>query len=494
MIARLRYYLSVMLITLCFAVFAQDFSVSGKVMDSNSNPVELANVIVLTEDGNDFLKGTSTDDKGFFKLGNLDAATYVIKISFIGFEEFEQKIVLTGNLDLKKIQLKETPESLSEVTVIAKKPTITRQPDRLIFNIENTALIEGSTLGVLKSTPGVIVSDGNISIKGEPAAIFINNRRVQLTSDELIQLLESAPANSIKSVEVITNPPASYDADSGSVINIIMSKNLVTGYRGSIYTNYSQGVFPRYNAGTSHYFKNTKVNLNLNYSYTNKKINRDQDNTVNFLDGSNQTEEIWRSGINRNTWSETHNLNLNLDYYIDEKNTLSLTSTGLYTPYFKLQIRNNTNITDENLNFLSRFTADNLARDNKYNIGSDLIFRHDFDNSASIIFNAHYTTYDYERNQNVFSNFFDQNNAFEDSSEFNTLANQDTKIVTGKVDYNLPIDETSSFDTGLKYSNVNTNSDITRLDIINGSEVIDTDNTDAFKYDEKSICSIQQLQ
>ena len=64
--------------------------------------------------------------------------------------------------------------------------------------------------------------------------VYINNKRVQLTSNELIQLLESAPANSIKSVEVITNPPASYDADSGSVINIIMSKNLVTGYRGSV--------------------------------------------------------------------------------------------------------------------------------------------------------------------------------------------------------------------------------------------------------------------
>ena len=126
-----------------------------------------------------------------------------------------------------------------------------------------------------------------------------------------------------------------------------------------------------------------------------------------------------------------------------------------------------------------------MSRDNKYNIGSNLIFRHDFENTANLTFNAHYTTYDYERNQNVFSSFFDQNNTFEDSSEFNTLANQNTEIITGKVDYNLPIDDSSNFDVGLKYSNVNTDSDITRLDIINGEEVINTDNTDAFKYDEK---------
>jgi outer membrane receptor protein involved in Fe transport len=485
MIAHLRLYLSVIFFTLSFFAFTQDFSISGKVVDASNNPIEFANVILFLESENEFLRGTSTNDKGFFKLDNLTSTTYTIKIKFIGFEEFEQKIILTGDLDLKLVQLNETPESLNEVTVIGKKPSITRKPDRLIFNIENTALTEGSTLSVLKSTPGVIVSEGGINIKSAPATIYINNRKVQLTSDELIQLLESAPANSIKSIEVITNPPASYDADSGSVINIIMSKNLVTGYRGSVQTNYTQGIFPRYNAGTSHYFKNDKVNFNVNYSYTKNKINRDQDDIVNYLDATNDLEEIWNSNVNRNTWTETHNLNLNLDFYINEKNTLSFTSTGLYTPYYKYQIRNNTNILDENQAFQRSFTSDNLSRDNKYNIGSDVIFRHEFENDASLTFNAHHTIYDYKRNQNVMSNFFNQNNMLDDNSEFNTLANQDTQIITGKIDYNLPISESSGFDVGIKYSNVNTDSDITRVDIIAGSEVINTNNSDAFKYDEK---------
>lgn len=481
MIAHLRNYISAILFVLSLSAFAQDFSLSGKVVDANGSPIEFANVILSVENEDEFYKGTSTDDKGFFIIDNLDATTYFVRISFIGHEDFAQKVILTGNLDLKTIQLNDLPESLGEVTVVAKRPTITRKPDRLIFNVENTALTEGSTLGVLKSTPGIIVSEGGINIKSAPAAVYINNRKVQLTSDELIQLLESAPANSIKSVEVITNPPASYDADSGSVINIIMSKNLVTGYRGSIQTNYTQGVFPRYNAGTSHYFKNDKINLNLNYSYTNQKINRDQDNRVNFLDDSNQIEEIWKSNVNRNTWSETHNLNLNFDYYIDERNTLSLTSTGLYTPYFKYQLRNNTDIFDANQNFVSSFTADNLSRDNKYNIGTDLIFRHGFENDASLTFNVHHTVYDYERDQNVFQD----EPGVDDDSEFNTLANQDTQIITGKMDYNLPINESSIFDLGAKYSSVNTDSDITRTDIINGNEVVNMENSDAFKYDEK---------
>ncbi|MFP4844533.1 TonB-dependent receptor domain-containing protein [Winogradskyella sp. PE311] len=482
-----RLYLSAVLFALSFVGIAQDFSISGKVVDANNNPIEFANVVVFSGTENDFLKGTSTDEFGFFKLDDLDSANYLIKISYIGFNPFEQKIILKGNLNLKTIQLKQISERLSEVVVIAKKPTITRKPDRLIFNIENTALTEGSTLGVLKSTPGVIVSEGSINIKSAPATVFINDRRVQLTSAELIQLLESAPANSIKSVEVITNPPASYDADSGSVINIVMSKNLVTGYRGSVQTNYTQGVFPRYNAGTSHYFKNNKVNVNVNYNYTNKKINRDQDDRVDFFNSAEIVDEIWTSNVNRNSSSESHNLNLNFDYYLDDKNTLSLTSTGLYTPYFKYQIKNITNITDINQNVEGAFTADNLSRDTKYNIGTDLIFRHDYDNSASLTFNGHYTVYNYERNQNVFSNFFDQNNNFTNDSEFNTLANQDTQIFSGKIDYNLPFNDNSSFTVGLKYSNIVTESDITKRDIIGASEVIDLNNTDAFNYDEKVI-------
>ncbi|QNK76863.1 TonB-dependent receptor [Winogradskyella sp. PAMC22761] len=484
MIINQRHYFCVLFFAISFMAFTQEYTLSGRVVDINNNPVEFANVVIITENEDGVLKGTSTDENGFFNLVNISLSTFHIKISYIGYEEFQQKIVITSDLDLKTILLKESSENLGEVTVFAVKPTITRKPDRLIFNVENTALIEGSTLSVLKNTPGITVSDQGINIKSAKATVFINNLRVQLTSSELIQLLESTPANNIKSIEVITNPPASYDADSGSIINIIMSKNLVTGYRGSVQTNYTQGVFPRYNASTSHYFKNDKINLNLNYSYSDKKINRDQEYVVNYLDNSNNTEEIWESNINRNTWYQTHNLNLNFDYYINDKNTLSVTSTGLYMPYFKYKINNNTNITDENSVLASHFTSGNLSRDNKYNVGTDVTFVHDYENSSTLSFNLHYTAYDYDRDQKVLSNFYDNSNVFISDTEFITNANQNTDIITGKIDYRLPINESSNFETGFKYSNVKTDSDITRLDIIGNSEVLNVDNTDIFNYKE----------
>ena len=482
----LKSLLPALLIITSFFSFSQEYVLSGNVVNVEQQPISFVNVTLHNKDDNRFLKGTSTDDDGGFELISLEQGDYIIKASFIGYKTVEVPISISKNLEMKTIVLVEDTEVLDAVTVTAKRPTIVRKPDRLTFNVANTALTEGTTLQVLKNTPGIIVSDGSINIKSSPATVFINNRRVQLTSDELIQLLESSPANSIKSVEVITNPPASYDADSGSVINIIMSKNLVTGYRGSVATNYTQGVFPRYNAATSHYFKNNKINLNLNYSYTSQKINRDEDNGIDFLDTNGSVDQIWNSSINRNRWSETHNANFNFDYFLSDKTTLSLTSTALFTPYLKYRIDNNTIINDANSNILDSFTADNVSRDNKYNIGSDLNLRTEFDDGSSLALNGHYTVYNYNREQSVIQDF--QNDNTQDS-EFNTIADQDTKIYTAKVDYNIPTSESSSFSAGGKFSTINTESGITRLDVINGSEVINIANSNAFDYDEQILAA-----
>ncbi|WCO01700.1 TonB-dependent receptor domain-containing protein [Psychroserpens ponticola] len=465
--------------------YGQSLSVSGTIIDIDKNPIEFANVIILNEDESEILKGISTDDNGFFNLINLAPNTYILKISYIGFEDFNQKIVLTGHLDLRIIELNQVSESLDEVSILVKKPTIKREADRLVFNIEKTALVEGNMLQVLKSTPGVLVIGDEITVKNTNPTVYINNRKVNLSSEDLNQLLTGSSANAIKSVEVITNPSARYDAESGVVINIVMSKNLITGYRGSVFANYTQGVFPNYTAGTSHFFKNEDISLNVNYSYSKDKVNRDGDDTVNFLNNSNLLNQSWQSLSNRNTWSETHNINANFDYFINESSTLSVSSNALYIPYFKYKIASNNIISDVNGDFLSRFTADNLSRDNKYNLAFDIDFSHSF-TKGELAVNAHYTTYNYERNQSVISNAFDINNSFLNASAFNTNNNQDTNIFAGKIDYSLPIDDSSNFETGLKFSRTNAESDITQFDVdLNtGNETIDALNSDAFNYDE----------
>lgn len=483
-----KFVFTILFVLVSVAGFGQQFSITGNILDETNQPIAFANIVLLKALDSTIVTGTTSDDFGTFTINKIDSGNYIIKTSFIGFEDNINGVNVINDVSLGTITLIESVEELSEIQLAYKKPTFKKEADRLVFNVENSALIEGTMLHVIRSTPSVLVLDSGISIKGNSPTVYINDRKVHLSSNELVQFLESASANSIKSVEVITNPSAKYDADSGVVLNIIMSKNIITGYRGSLFSNYTQGVFPRYNAGTSHFFKSSKVNLNLNYSYVNSKINRDNDDAIYFLDQNNDVAEIWKSKINRNTWSETHNLNFNFDYDINAKNTLSLSSSMLYLPYFKYHITNNTVIADDNLGFLSRFYTNNLSKDNKYNLGFDLDYAHQF-NKGKLSFNTHFTTYDYERFQDVFSDFFDQDDAFENSSAFNTSANQATQIYTTKVDFEIPMSENSKFEAGVKYADIQTESDITQfdVDVDSGDEQIDPQNSDAFDYNEKVL-------
>lgn len=465
--------------------FGQEHSISGKVVDIQNEPVSYANVIVMKAQDSTIVKGTSTDDLGFYKVNLLKDDSYILKISFVGYTDVFKPIQLTKDENLEPLVLEESSESLGEVSIIVKQPTVKKEADRLVFNIENSALSEGNMFEVLKSTPGVLVIDGNIQVKNTKPTIFINNRKVHLTNDELVELLEGSSASSIKSVEVITNPSSKYDASSGAVINIVMSKNLVTGYRGNVFTNYRQAVFASYDAGMSHFFKSEKINFFANYNYSDSKINRNNTHNTNFLDTNQDVNEIWESKIDRNTWTEKHNFNFNFDYSFNDKNTLSLSSSILFLPYFKYKTLTKTNVFDADRNLDYFFNANNLSRDNKHNLGFDLDYIHRFKKEGEkLTFNSHYTTYDFNRKQNVKSEYFDEDDSFMTATEFNTKNNQDTEIFTSQADYTLPADDSTILEMGLKTSKIKTTSDITQYDIINGENVLNTNNTDAFNYDE----------
>ena len=162
---RLKPLISAVLLAFSVFGFSQGFTLTGKIIDEQQKPVSFVNVTLFETDSETFLKGTSTDDNGVFEISSLSEGKYTLKMSFIGFKSIDKIITISNDVILETIVLKVDSETLDTVTITAKRPTISRKPDRLTFNIENTALTEGSTLQVLKSTPGIIVSEGNINIK-----------------------------------------------------------------------------------------------------------------------------------------------------------------------------------------------------------------------------------------------------------------------------------------------------------------------------------------
>ncbi|WP_397364121.1 TonB-dependent receptor domain-containing protein [Olleya sp. R77988] len=482
----MKHFIYVFFLCISTLSFSQDLVFSGKILDANNQAIPYANVVLyeLTKSEISVVKGVSSNENGDYKIEELTSGKYRFTVSYVGYKTIDKEFNLDENTNTS-FTLVEDTETLDEVLITANKPTLKKEVDRLVFNVANTSLSEGNMLDLLRSTPGVLILGDVISVKNSSPTVFINDRKVQLSATELNQLLSNSSANSIQKIEVITNPPAKYDADSGVVLNIVMSKNLITGYRSTVFANYTQGVFPRYNGGISQYFKNKKINVNLNYSYNHSKVNRDNNEEINYLN-NNQVSENWTTNLNRNTTSKTHNANLNFDYFINDNSTISISSNLLYLPYFDYSTKGNTRVNDiQGVNDYS-FDSHNYSQDDKYNLGTDLDYKLKFKNDAKLLINTHFTKYDYNRIQEVRSNYYDANTVFDFATAFNTLNNQTTDILTSQLDYELPLSDTANFSVGIKTSNVNTDSDITQFDIdqTSGNQTLNTANTNAFNYDE----------
>lgn len=465
---------------ICSTFVWSQHTVSGSLKDTESKPVAYANVLLLKSLDSTFVNGTSSNEKGVFTLDNVTSGDYILKASFVGYEDKFKAIQVEGNIDLQAIILKESVESLSEVEIVYKKPSVKKEVDRLVFDVENSSLSEGNMMDVLKSTPSVLVIDDALMVKGNAPAVYINDRKVHLSASELVELLEGTSATNIKSVQVITNPSSKYDADSGVVVNIVMSKNLVTGYNGNAFTNFTQGVFPRMNIGTSHYFKGSKVDLFFNYSYNSNKINRDSEEHIFY------PTETWKTNLNRNTYSETHNIGFNFDYELNNKSTIALAATTQFLPYYKYKTNGEAEI--EGNSFYDEMKSHNLSRDQKHNMGFDLDYILNISEKSKFTWNSHYTDYHYDRDQEVNSIYYDLSSLFGETA-FNTRADQTTRIFTSQIDYSTSFNENSSFDAGLKYSDVEAQSEIDHYDVFNGITIYNGDYSDNFEYNENVLAA-----
>jgi len=461
-------------------IWSQTYTVSGNIVDELDHPIAYSNILLLHSQDSTIVSGTTSGDDGKFIFNKVAPNNYILKTSFISYKPNYSNITVNSNIEIPTIVLEESVEALSEIELVYKKPTLKREVDRLVFNVEKTALSEGNLMEVLRNTPSVIVMDDAITVKGSEPTVYINDRKVHISSSEIAELLQGTSASNIKSVEVITNPPARYDAESGAVLNIVMSKNLISGYNGSVFSSVTQGVFPRANYGTTNYFKGDNISLFANYNYGRSKIDRVDNERVNFLN-----TEYWDTDEDINHWTETHNANINLDWDINEKSTISLSANTQFIPYKKRVVKSNTEVSPVILNEIAHFYSKGVARDIKQNMGFDLGFVSKNDNNAKFSFNSHYTNYDYRRKQKVSTDYFLGNSAFDGNNTFKTRSDQDTEIFTSQVDYSLPFGESSTFEIGVKYSDVSTNSVIKHYDIINNLPVKDPARNDAFDYNEK---------
>jgi outer membrane receptor protein involved in Fe transport len=476
-------------LTLLFSLsaFSQEFSVQGNVKDQNNEPIAFCN-ITLTESSNNTISGTTSSEDGTFLIENLKQTNYLLSISFLGFESYQDTISLNKNLIFNDIILKEQAQNLDGVTVIAKRPTVKRMVDRLVFNVENSTLSNNNVLDVLKNTPGVLVNNESITVKNSSPTIYINDKKVHLSANEVQQLLEGTSANNVKSIEVITSPPAKYEAEGGSVINIITSKNIISGYNGSIFGTYKQGQeYPKYALGTSHFFKTEVIDAYINYNISPRKDYRHNSEFINFIE-NNQTTSSWETDYKRTRKTANQTLNSTIDFKINNKNSLGISANLLMSPrdQTKTFVNSLTKVFNPSKVLDSTFNTINRLVDETYNLAFTIDYIHKFKKEGEkLTANAHYTDYDFSSFQNVDTGYFlpNQVDSFRDN-RFQTFSSQKIKLYTGQIDYELPIKNSAQFEAGFKISTINSESILNQFTFENGIKTEDLENSDTFLYDE----------
>lgn len=480
--------LQLTLITVFAAIgisFSQTFEISGKVVNTKNEVVPFANVLLLNSADSTFVQGTSADDSGFFKMTEVSPNLYLLQASYVGRGSKPLALDIQGNVKLGALIVPMATESLNEVVVTAKRPTVKRLSDRLVFQVENTVVSQGNSWDILKNTPGLIVNSSDLMIRGQSAAIYLNGRRMQLSQQETRDFLENLTGTIIKEVEVYANPPANFDADAGAVVNIVTSRNVAPGYKGSIDASFTQAIFPKYSLGNSHYFKSEKLSLFANYNYNQRKTNKTLEKGINFIDDNNTIFSRWSTNDEENREIESHSANLSLDYDFDERNTLNVTSNVLITPNQEWRRSLFAEIRNSQQQLDSTFTTGNTGLQDQQNYAFDLSFVHKLKNpGARISVNGHYTNYDDSYDQRIDSRYFDENGSFLRDFGFLTNADQRIQIFTGQLDYQTPIGS-SSLEAGTKVSIVDSESSIVFSDFTGSDEFVDPSLSDEFLYDEK---------
>lgn len=246
------------------------FKISGKVVTKDDKPIEFAEIVLYNEKTIPVVNQL-TDEKGEFII-EYNSGTYRLEIRKSERELYSKSIVLNENIDLQIIKVEES-KTLGTVLITKKRDIIERKVDRLVFNVENTIKTAGGdAFDVLKITPGVRVQNQTVGIIGKGTVrVLIDDKLMELSSDELNNLLKSIPSENIKSIEVMTTPPAKYEALGNSgLINIRLKKAKKDSWNLALGTSYMRRSKDHIGAQTSNFMYNkNKLAFTSSLNYRN---------------------------------------------------------------------------------------------------------------------------------------------------------------------------------------------------------------------------------
>ena len=490
---KIIYTLTVTLL-LCASLNAQTKSnIYGTVTAADGKPFHSATIHLLKALDSSLIKMSVSDEQGRFGFDHSGHGKYLVLVTATGHSktyssEFELSAT-QSSIDLKTILLQAISKGLKEVSVVAKKPFIEQKIDRTVINVEAAVTNVGSTaLEVLEKSPGITVDkDGNISLKGKQGVqIYIDGKPSYLSGAELVNLLKNMNANQLEQIEIMTNPPAKYDAAGNSgIINIKTKKNKARGFNGSVTAGYSQGSYWRTNSNINMNYRNGKFNAFLNYSHNHNNQFQELSIHRTYLKDDLKTVDVTFDQVAfMPSGNVGNNPKFGVDYFIDKKNTVGFVASGFLNPE---KFRNfNTSYLKDGGGQVDSIVYSTADMHNRWRNGSlNLNFRHSFDSTGrELTADLDYSQYLSHQKQHFMNASFYPD--WVKKSQTNLLSNLpvDIKIYSVKFDYTHPLKHDAKIEAGVKSSYVNTDNAANYFNVINNIPEIDYKKTNQFLYDE----------
>jgi hypothetical protein len=463
-------------------MFSQSHKISGTVFNADKEKLDSVKV-ELYDHENTLIKSFFTDSEGRFSFNNLSSTSFKLKINNEKYLSFEKNIDVKNENEILNIILKNDQKDIEAVTITKKKPLVKRKVDRLEFNVENSNISSLNAWEILKKTPQITINNDVLAVKGGTSVLItINDKKVMMTGEELKNFLENTQGDEVKSVEVITNPPAKYEAQGGAVLNIVMKKNKIEGYRGILSSKYIQTQYAKGVAGLSQYYKKDKLSVMGSYFRGGGTYYREGTDHVNYPEDGT----TWISTMNRKDQNKSQNtVNFNVEYEIDSLTTASLNYSGFFAPksfgtYFvPTLIYNTQNVAESN------YTTINDHHSRKINNSLSFQIDRKLNKKSSISWINYFTTNNSNAYQNVLTylNFKDQQPR---ETNFMTNNKSNVQLYSTQFDHQWK-NEKLELESGAKYSFVKTNSLLDLSDNENGQFQYRPEKSSLFDYKEHNF-------
>lgn len=454
---------------------------SGSVKDETGHPLDAATITLKRGDKQ---IASAFADLGNFNLNYPQPGTYIISASLVGY----QTVQVTVQLPKDSVSLAMRPDSrqLKEVTVSYRKPLIERKVDRVTFNVENSIIATGgSAWEALTKAPGIqIGSNNDITANRKTVQVYMDGKPLNISGDDLSAYLQGVPSDIVASIEVYSNPPAKFEAEGASVINIITKKGKKQGLNVVLNSAFTQGVYSSYNGNGTFNYRKGKLNIYGSYSFTHRHSFQDHDGDIDYGDS------FWHSPSRYIYQSDNHNYRLGADYQLNSGQVLGFLVTGSNRTGSS-DGHTFTRVTGKQMMLDSTLKTDNFAANsgNQYAYNVNYNLKTD-SGKGSLNIDLDYSPY-----QSKSDAYADNLSFLPDGSQTSNLFHiytpsaQHINIYSGKADYNYRLSGKWELSSGVKYSSTQSRNNFDYFNRDGSSLRAVVENANHFLYSEKTAAA-----